>query len=50
LVKEKEMIWAIVFVVCYILMLIIWYQLNKKRIEKDLDDANKTAVRKDKVQ
>ena len=44
------MIWAIVFVVCYILALLLWYKFNIKRIEKDLDDANKTAVGKDKVQ
>jgi len=43
------MIGAIVFVVCYILALILWYELNKKRIEKDLEEANKTATRKHKV-
>jgi hypothetical protein len=44
-----EMTFAILFVIGYILALLLWYELNKKRIERDLEEANKTAVRKHKV-
>ena len=40
---------AIIGIILYIVALLLWYKFNEKRIEKDLEDANKTASRKDKV-
>jgi hypothetical protein len=44
------MTFAILFVIGYIFALFVWYKTNEKRIEKDLEEANKTARRKHKVQ
>ena len=41
--------YLVIGLLLYIVALLLWYKFNEKRIEKDLDDVNKTASRKHKV-